>query len=90
MTPEPTSSQETPEPIPPLPIIANYYFQQEKLAAYSNALSDVLCWLDGFTSGGGIYSPQTQEVLRDLNCAVKSVQENRVSGDSYTHKSKSK
>lgn len=75
-------------PLPQLPPIANYYFQAERLERYSHALSDVLCWLDGFKSGGGTYSPGTEEVLRDLNCAVKSVQEKQACGESYAHQTK--
>lgn len=82
MTPD---QQETPPPLPQLPIIANYYFQAEKLDAYSFALSDLLCWMDGFTAAGGTYSPGTLETLRDLNCAIKSVREKHACGDSFSH-----
>ena len=81
-----TQPDAVPLALPQLPLIANYYFQAEKLEAYSYALSDVLCWLDGFTAAGGIYSPQTQETLRNLNCAIKSVQQKQACGDSYSHK----
>lgn len=75
-----------PPPLPQLPSLANYYFQAEKLEAYSYALSDLLCWLDGFTAAGGVYSPGTQEILRDLNCAIKSVQQKQACGDSESHR----
>ena len=48
-----------------------HHFSNPKVENYSMALSDVLCWLDGFTAAGGAYSPQTQELLRDLNIALK-------------------
>jgi hypothetical protein len=37
----------------------------------SEALCDVLCWLDGFKAAGGTYSPGTIEVLRVLSCKLK-------------------
>ena len=74
-----------PPPLPELPSLAKYYFQPEKLQAYSFALSDLLCWLDGFTAAGGTYSPGSEETLRDLNCAIKSVQEKQACGESNCH-----
>lgn len=41
---------------------------------YGNALCDVLCWLDGFTAGGGNYSPGTIGKLRELSIAIKEAQ----------------
>lgn len=70
---------------PQLPQIANHYFHAAKLEGYTNALSDLLCWMDGFQAAGGKYSPSTLEVLRDLNCAIKSVQQHQSCGDSFSH-----
>ena len=79
---------DTEKELPQLPALANYYFQAEKLEKYGYALSDLLCWLDGFRAAGGVYSPQTQETLRDLNCAIKSVQQKQACGESYAHTTK--
>lgn len=38
---------------------------------FEDALSDVLCWLNGFKAGGGEYSPETQLVLRDLRDKIR-------------------
>lgn len=38
---------------------------------YDSALSDFMCWIDGFKAGGGTYSPGSEYVLRDLNAAIK-------------------
>lgn len=62
------------EQIPPLPLIAPYYLTPDKVDSYCNAMSDVLCWLDGFRAAGGVYSPGTQETLRNLNDGLKSIQ----------------
>ena len=58
----------------PLPDIAAYYLQPEKVTEYCNAMSDILCWLGGFKSGGGVYSPDSTESLRNLADALKSIQ----------------
>lgn len=65
----------------PLPKLAGHYLQPEKVDDYCNALSDVLCWLDGFKAGGGVYSPQTQESLRNLNNGLKSIQMEQAKSD---------
>jgi hypothetical protein len=57
----------------PLPEIATYHFQPENAERFAFALSDVLCWLDGFKAGGGVYSPGSTEDLRDLNRACKDM-----------------
>ncbi|HUD73754.1 MAG TPA: hypothetical protein VMQ76_01680 [Terracidiphilus sp.] len=31
---------------------------------FDDALSDALCWLDGFVAAGGLYAPGTLNVLR--------------------------
>lgn len=36
-----------------------------------HALSDILCWLNGFTQGGGEYSPETQYTLRDIRDMIR-------------------
>lgn len=58
----------------PLPLIATHYFQPDKVDSYCDAMADVLCWLQGFQAGGGIYGPATIETLRNLNDALKSIQ----------------
>jgi hypothetical protein len=40
---------------------------------YSDALSDVLCWMDGFKAGGGVYFPDSVETLRNLNLRMKDI-----------------
>ena len=57
----------------PLPEIATYHFQPNKAERFSMALSDVICWMDGFKAGGGVYSPGSIEDLRDLNHACKDL-----------------
>lgn len=37
---------------------------------FDDALSDVLCWLDGYQAAGGTYSPGSVEVLRDLRARI--------------------
>lgn len=53
-------------------------FSPEKAEQYSHALSDVLCWLDGFKAGGGVYFPDSTETLRDLNLAMKKIAEKEI------------
>lgn len=38
---------------------------------YQEALSDFLCWIDGFKAAGGTYSPGSHERLRELNAKLK-------------------
>ena len=44
---------------------------KEKHERFDNALSDIMCWLDGFIAAGGNYRPETQEVLRDIHGTIK-------------------
>lgn len=64
-----------PPPLPELPAIAKHYLRPEKVESYTYALSDLLCWMDGFKAAGGVYSPGSLDALRDLNCNLKSIQE---------------
>jgi hypothetical protein len=64
----------TPPPLPPLPAIATAYLQADKVDHYSFALCDILCWLQGYQAGGGIYGPDSIQALRDLNDALKAIQ----------------
>lgn len=43
----------------------------DKQESWSGALADITCWLNGFTQGGGQYSPDTVYALRDLHDAIK-------------------
>jgi hypothetical protein len=52
--------------------LSDYYFSPEKVEEYRYAMADVLCWLDGFKSGGGTYTPGV-ETLRNLHDALESV-----------------
>jgi len=60
---------------------------KSKQERFDYALSDMMCWLDGFIAAGGQYKPETQEVLRDLHGTVKRAydtipnQPNKWSGD---------
>ena len=67
-------SDAIPDIWPELPSIASYYLRKERMDEFCNAMADILCWLDGFKAGGGEYSPQTQESLRGLSDALKSIQ----------------
>lgn len=49
------------------------------------ALSDIICWMDGFQAGGGVYSPQSIETLRNLNIALKNLYRETPTGDSESH-----
>ena len=51
--------------------LLHYHFTPYKCERFSWALSDIICWMDGFRSGGGTYSPNSIEVLRDLNRCLK-------------------
>ena len=51
----------------------DHYFTKEKCENYSFALSDIICWMDGFKAAGGVYHPDSIEVLRELNIAVKQI-----------------
>ena len=53
------------------PMFVSVVLPKEKHERYDNALSDVMCWLDGFIAAGGYYRPETQEVLRDIHASVK-------------------
>jgi hypothetical protein len=44
---------------------------KENQQRFDYALSDIMCWLDGFIAAGGKYAPDTQEVLRDLHGVIK-------------------
>ena len=66
--------QEPERELPELPLIARHYFQPEKLDRFTWAMADILCWLQGYQAGGGIYGPCSIETLRDLNDALKSIQ----------------
>ena len=44
---------------------------KSKQERFDYALSDLMCWLDGFIAAGGKYKPETQDVLRDLHGTVK-------------------
>jgi hypothetical protein len=73
-----TKSKTDPEiPLLPLelPLIARHYFQPERVDKFCYALSDLLCWMDGFKAAGGQYSPGSIEVIRDLSCNLKTIQE---------------
>ncbi len=64
-----------PEKQAALPDIAKFYFAPEKLANYSFAMADVICWLAGFTAAGGSYSPGSIETLRNIKDAFDSIRE---------------
>ena len=44
---------------------------EDKRESWDDALSDVLCWMNGFISAGGNYSPETLGQLKDLRDAVR-------------------
>ena len=50
-----------------IPVISS----QEEMENFIDAVSDALCWLDGFKAGGGEYSPSSVHTLRDLNIRLK-------------------
>jgi len=54
-----------------LPLVYNLSLKEAE--SFSDALSDVVCWLSGFKSAGGVYAPESMEVLRDLNIKLKSL-----------------
>jgi hypothetical protein len=37
---------------------------------FDDALSDAACWLNGYVSGGGTYSPQTLPVLNEIRATI--------------------
>lgn len=39
---------------------------------FEDALSDFLCWMDGYRAGGGLYSPCSVEDLRELRETLKA------------------
>lgn len=53
-------------PPPPPEIRKNCILTQSELDAADHALSDILCWMDGFLAAGGKYGPETLEELRTL------------------------
>lgn len=64
-----------PPPLPELPAIAKHYLSRERLESVTYALSDLLCWMDGFKAAGGVYSPDSLGVLRELNANLKTINE---------------
>jgi len=63
-----------PSPMKPLPALTTVFFQPDRVDEYCHALADLLCWMDGFRSAGGTYSPGSLEKIRDLSCNLKSIQ----------------
>ena len=49
----------------------NLILTETKRDLYDQAMADVLCWLNGFTSAGKEYSPGSLHVLRDLADDIK-------------------
>lgn len=49
----------------------NVPIREDKKDQIEWALSDILCWMDGFKAAGGIYHPDSIEILRDLNTTIK-------------------
>ncbi len=85
------NEQATDDPLEPLihpalPSIANYYFQPKKIEEYTWAMADILCWLQGYQAAGGIYGPASIESLRNLNDALRSVQNGQSTSDQSHHK----
>ena len=48
-------------------------FTREQCQGYADSLSDIICWMEGFQAGGGRYSPQSIDPLRDLNIKLKEM-----------------
>jgi hypothetical protein len=48
---------------------------EAKRERYEDAMSDVVCWLDGFTSAGKEYAPDTLQVLREIQADIKMCHE---------------
>jgi hypothetical protein len=46
---------------------------QKEIQSYSSALSDFLCWIDGFEAAGGKYSPGSKEEIRTLSIKLKDL-----------------
>jgi hypothetical protein len=65
------SKPPTPKPLPPM---ANYFLRPERMDEFCYALSDLLCWMDGFKAAGGTFTPGSLEVIRDLSCNLKTIQ----------------
>ncbi len=42
---------------------------------FSEALADIICWMDGFKAAGGVYYPDSIGVLRTLNLKMKEIWE---------------
>jgi hypothetical protein len=61
----------------------DHWFSPEKVENASLALSDILCWMDGFLAGGGTYNPGSLECLRDLNIGLKQISTDKSS--SFSH-----
>lgn len=47
----------------------------DQVERFSDALADVTCWLSGFLSGGGVYTPGSLDALRDLKDTLDRMQE---------------
>lgn len=60
---------------PPTPSFKCLTISNEDKERFDYALSDILCWLDGFTQGGGAYSPDSQNALRDLRDVIRRAYE---------------
>ncbi len=58
--------------------LASHAFTVDQCQSYSDSLSDFLCWIEGFQAGGGKYSPQSIEPLRDLNIRLKEMFKNKI------------
>ena len=58
--------------MPPKKITESVFFtlSAERAEAVSSAISDFLCWIQGFKAAGGEYSGDC-ETLRDFNIKVK-------------------
>jgi hypothetical protein len=60
---------------PPMPRFKCLTITNEDKDRFDYALSDILCWLNGFTQGGGTYSPESQNTLRDLRDVIRRAYE---------------
>lgn len=61
----------------------HHAFTKEQCDTFTNALSDFLCWIEGFQCGGGKYTPQSIEPLRDLNIKLKAMHGGSSSSQSH-------
>lgn len=62
------------EPLPQTPEERDFVslvILKSKQERFDYALSDLMCWLDGFIAAGGKYKPETEETLRDLHGTIK-------------------